>query len=82
MFNNICKKIRICSIVLLCVGLGLSLFLSIPYFDDYYNYLGFFTFIGGSVLSYVNSILIYGFGIIVENSEKNLNDSSQKNDNV
>lgn len=85
MFNNLGKKIQTCARVFAIIGIGISIIYGIIFWanairfeiDLYYLY-GILVFGGGALFSWLNSIMIYGFGIIVESHEKKL---SEINDN-
>lgn len=76
MFHNVGRTIKILAKVLLGVGFGLSfliwmvcLFKCAADSEGRYMVIGIATLLLGSLASWVNSILLYGFGSLIENSE-------------
>lgn len=80
MFNNIGGKIKglakfMCWVgIIICVILGF-LIISSSYSGYYYYYsrqgmivIGVLIMVGGSIISWLSSLLIYGFGELVENT--------------
>ena len=76
MFNNISSKIKTVAKVQCFIGIAFSIILGLIYMGvtEFWDFGGIYLLIslliagGGSVASYISSILIYGFGELVENS--------------
>ena len=71
--ENIGQKIKSLATVTAVVGVGCSIVLAIIIFatgEDELIFPGFIVAIVGSISSWVSSILIRGFGQLVENSDK------------
>lgn len=77
-FQNIGSKIKTLAKIVLVGGVFISILLAViqlataddAYFEDAAKELGFVLLIGGPIASYISSILIYGFGQLVENTSK------------
>lgn len=86
MYNNVGRTIKILAKVLLGVGIGISVLIWMVClfkassesgeYNDGYMVIGIATLILGSLLSWVNSILLYGFGSLIENSEMIANNTA------
>lgn len=75
MFSNCGKSIKNISVAFFCVGIVSSFALAITVSRDSWSFhlLPFLAILAvGGFLSYLFTIFIYGFGIIVENSEKQM----------
>ena len=77
MFDNVGRTIKILSKVLLSVGVGLSflfwfILLIRGVADEQNNIitLSFAVLVFGALGSWITSILLYGFGSLIENSKK------------
>lgn len=77
MFRNIGVTIKILAKVILCAGYAISalawacyLFLSVDRSNEGLLLYGFLVLFAGLAASTVTCILVYGFGTLVENSEK------------
>ena len=69
MFSNIGKKIKLMAVVFFSIGVLASLITGIIFFADEEPLIGALIIIGGSFVSWVSVMLIYGFGQLVENSD-------------
>ena len=77
MFNNISSKIKTVAKVQCFMGIAFSIIFGLIYMGitEFWDFGGIYLLIslliagGGSVASYISSILIYGFGELVENSD-------------
>ena len=77
MFDNIGKKIQNVAKVICWIGIIASIYtgISILYSSFNYSYFGYQVFVGpivgilGCLLSWLSSLLIYGFGKLVEDTE-------------
>lgn len=73
MFRNVSGKIKMMAVVLLVVGLFASLVGGIAVIDNGNEFsvpAGLGVMIGGAAVSFAISFLVYGFGQIVENTDK------------
>lgn len=70
MFNKIGEKIKILAIVICIVGIIASLFVGMLFIADNEFLLGITTIVVGVLASWVSVFVLYGFGHLVENSEK------------
>lgn len=81
MFDNIGGKIKGLAKTVCWIGIGISVFTGFIFviigaensygpFDNVLAPLGWFIMIGGSFLSWIGSFLLYGFGQLIENSDK------------
>lgn len=83
MFSNIGGKIKglakfICWLgIIISVVAGIVLIISARHSDGYYSYtdtnmiiVGIIVMVFGSVLSWIGSFVLYGFGELVDNSSK------------
>jgi hypothetical protein len=70
MFNKIGEKIKILAIVICIVGIVASLFVGLLFIADDEILLGITTIVVGVLASWVSVFVLYGFGHLVENSEK------------
>lgn len=70
MFNKIGEKIKILAIVICIVGIIASLFVGMLFIADNEFLLGITTIVVGVLASWVSVFVLYGFGQLVENSEK------------
>lgn len=74
MYSNIGKKIKVLAKVLAWIGIaasvisGLGMMIASSRAGDAMAFIGFLTMILGSLLSWVSSFVLYGFGELVENS--------------
>lgn len=81
MYTRIGRKIQIIAIVLgvcmalLSVAIGICMMV-IPEFGN--EIAGLFTIILGPAASWIVSLLFFGFGIITENSERQLSESWER----
>lgn len=72
MFNNIGKKIKSLSKVICWIGIIISLVLGIVCFavlEDLEVLFGFLVIFLGSLLSWLNTFILYAFGQLVDNSD-------------
>lgn len=69
MFNNVSKIIQNLAIVFFILGLIASFVVAIILWSYEEVGLGFLVWIGGSIVSYLSSIMLYGYGKIIENQE-------------
>ncbi|MBQ7277590.1 MAG: hypothetical protein IJR17_00070 [Clostridia bacterium] len=70
MFEDCGEKIKkiavVCFVLSLIASIGLAIFLG----DEENSFwIGALVFVAGCVVSYIESLLLYGFGCIVENNE-------------
>ncbi len=74
MFSHIGKKIKILACVLTCVGVAASIlggiWLGTNENNEKLTSLGVVVAIAGSLLSWISSFLLYGFGSLVDNAER------------
>jgi len=71
MFNNIGKKIKILASVIAIIGICCSImFFLIKFFTANNIKLGIYVAIFGSLFSWIGSFVLYGFGQLIENSDK------------
>lgn len=76
MFDNISDKIKTVARVQCFIGITISIILGLIYMvsTEFWDFGGIYLLIslliagGGSIASYISSILTYGFGELVENS--------------
>lgn len=91
MFDNIGGKIKGLAKTVCWIGIGISVFIGFVFViigaensygsdDNVLAPLGMFIMLGGSFLSWIGSFLLYGFGQLIENSDKlvELNGGSAK----
>lgn len=71
MFENIGNKIKTLAKVLCWIGIIVSVVVAIVLFasDDDLVGIGFLVLIGGSLISWIASFVLFGFGQLVENSD-------------
>ena len=73
MFQNCGKMIQRISIFVFAVGMIATIILAIAFGKDSWGKFDFLRFIaildGGGFITYVNSLFLNGFGLIVENNE-------------
>lgn len=71
MFENIGNKIKTLAKVLCWIGIIVSVIVAIVLFasDDDLVGIGFLVLIGGSLISWIGSFVLFGFGQLVENSD-------------
>ncbi|MBQ8783015.1 MAG: hypothetical protein IJZ57_04510 [Clostridia bacterium] len=87
MFENIGGKIKKLARVWLWLGLigffGLAMIMFISSSDaygaeeDFYSTLGYIFLLGGPIYTYMSSLLIYGFGQLIENSDNIIKQSEK-----
>ena len=79
MFKNTGKQIKIWAIVLCIIGLGLSIYWGFYFaslndgkslLSDLYRNLALFFLVVGPALAWISGLVLYGFGQLVENSDK------------
>jgi hypothetical protein len=91
MFDNIGGKIKGLAKTVCWIGIGISVFIGFVFVligaessygsnDNVLAPLGMFIMLGGLFLSWISSFLLYGFGQLIENSDKlvELNGGSAK----
>lgn len=68
MFNEIYKKIKMLAKVITIVGVIASCILGLFFIvvDDEFRLVGVLILIGGSLMSWVSSFVLYGFGEVIE----------------
>ena len=72
MFNNIGEKIKSIARLFTWLGIGISIVVAVALFtteEDLLIALGLGVMIIGSLLSWVSSFLLYGFGQLIQNSD-------------
>ena len=76
MFNNIGTKIKLLAKVLCGIGIGIFVILGLYWIvsaisnsSAYEAMTGILLLINGPVLSWVGSVILYGFGQLIENSD-------------
>lgn len=87
MFENIGGKIKKLAKVWLWLGsIGLFVLAMIMFIsssdeygaeEDFYSTLGYIFLFGGPICTYMNSLLIYGFGQLIENSDNTIKHSEK-----
>lgn len=95
MFDNIGGKIKNLAVVICWVGIILSIIIGISLMGllEEIGFVGIIVMIVGSLFSWIGSFFMYGFGQLIENSDKLVNGivkankdikkkSHQKNDDV
>lgn len=72
MFKNIGKKIKILAKIITWIGIAISCLLGIimMFAIEYGFVAGILIIIIGSISSWISSFLLYGFGQLIENSDK------------
>ncbi len=72
MFNNIGRKIKILAQVICWIGIICSVVLGVVIMatEDDLPVLGFVLMLIGPVVSWVSSFVLYGFGQLIENTER------------
>ena len=72
MFSNIGSKIKVLAVVITCIGIVASIIIGIVLMttDEELIVPGILVMIAGSLLSWLSSFFMYGFGQLVENSDK------------
>lgn len=93
MFDNIGRKIQTLAQVVCLLGIIASVIVAITMFvaanesylmEETYNILGFAFLIGGPLISWISSLMCYGFGELIENSSiiaRNTSPSSHNKNN-
>ncbi len=66
MFDNIGKKIKILAVVITWIGIAICVFIGIGLFSLHNNTAGVAVILAGSLLSWLLSFVLYGFGEIVD----------------
>ena len=84
MFDNIGSKIKTVAQVVCWIGIICSVISGIVMMatDEDLAFLGFMIIVIGSLISWVSSFTLYGFGQLIENSDKMVQSKSIINDNT
>lgn len=77
MFDNIGDKIKGLAIFVTIVGCVVSLIFAISYWNASHFWDGFLIFICGPLLSWVGSFVLYGFGELIEKTNR-IEESNRK----
>ncbi len=80
MFDNIGQKIKSVAIAVLSVGIIVSVIFGFitMFSDESMSFFGIFIIVIGSILSWVCALMTYGFGHLIENSDKLVAQNSTK----
>ena len=71
MFENIGKKIKGLASVVTWLGVLMSFVIGIIIFNSVDSgFLAFVIILGGSLISWISSFFLYGFGQLIDNSDK------------
>ena len=70
MFNDIGKKIKMIAWGFAILGIAIPIMIGIALVVQEYELAGCIVLIGGPIVFVVSAFLIYGFGQLVENSDK------------
>ena len=83
MFSNIGSKIKVLAVVITCIGIVASIIIGIVLMtiDEELIVPGILVMIVGSLLSWLSSFFMYGFGQLVENSDKTVALLKEQNKN-
>ena len=79
MFENTGRKIKDFAYILFVIGVIASLITGI-FFIRFSSFVVFGIIIGGIISSYISSLFIYGFGKLVENSDKLVEQGEKKDE--
>lgn len=83
LYSNIGRKIKILAKALAFIGTMLFIIFGFILISLKPTILSIFCIIGGPVISWISSFTLYGFGVLVENSEKStILKQKNKNDKV
>ncbi|MBQ8405647.1 MAG: hypothetical protein IJX09_03245 [Clostridia bacterium] len=78
LFNNAGKKLKTISYILVILGIIVSIIAGIGICFATSTAMGIIVIIAGPLLFWVISLPLYGFGIIVENNEKQQSSLNRK----
>ena len=78
-FNNIGKKIKTISVVVTWIGIIAYCILGIVMMDQESFIAGFLIAIAGSFISWLSSLVLYGFGHLIENTDKIIENQNKNN---
>ena len=81
MFNNIGGKIKALAIIIFVIGLIISFSVGFVLIKNGDSSRGILVIILGSLISWISVFTLYGFGQLVENSDKLVENSFYQNSN-
>ena len=76
MFNNIGGKLKMVAEIFTVTGIIVSIIFGILMFAENFLY-GLLIMIAGSLISWLSSLVMYGFGHLIENTDKLLEQQKQ-----
>ncbi len=69
MYNDVGGTLKILAKILAVIGIASSILVGITFIAQESEGMGFAILIGGSLISWISSFFIYGFGQLIENSD-------------
>ena len=80
MFNNIARKIKILAMVIAAIGVAASIVFGFSFLKDEEYLIGILVIVVGSAISCASVFTLYGFGHLIENTDKLVENSCRQDE--